>query len=64
LRKLWHEQFGHLNYRSLKKLCNQQMVIVLPPVSCRDGVCVGYVLEKNHQENFDKRASWHALGPL
>jgi hypothetical protein len=23
LRKLWHERFGHLNYRSLQKLCNQ-----------------------------------------
>ena len=26
LSKLWHEWFGHLNYRSLQKLCNQQMV--------------------------------------
>jgi hypothetical protein len=23
LRKLWHERFGHLNYRSLQQLCNQ-----------------------------------------
>jgi hypothetical protein len=23
LSKLWHEQFGHLNYRSLQQLCNQ-----------------------------------------
>jgi hypothetical protein len=29
LRKLWHEQFGHLNYRSLQQLCNQQMVVFL-----------------------------------
>jgi hypothetical protein len=26
LSKLWHERFGHLNYRSLQQLCNQQMV--------------------------------------
>jgi hypothetical protein len=38
LNKLWHEQFGHLNYRSLQQLCNQQMVTGLPLVSCRDGV--------------------------
>jgi hypothetical protein len=38
LRKLWHEQFGHLNYCSLQKLCNQHMVTGLPLVSCRDGV--------------------------
>jgi hypothetical protein len=64
LRKLWHEWFGHLNYRSLQQLCNQQMVTGLPPVSCRDGVCVGCVLDKHHRDSFDKRASWHASGPL
>jgi hypothetical protein len=64
LSKLWHERFGHLNYRSLQQLCNQHMVIGLPLVSCRDGVCAGCVLNKYHWESFDKRASWHALGPL
>jgi hypothetical protein len=64
LSKLWHEQFGHLDYRSLQQLCNQQMVTGLPPVSCRDGVCVSCVLNKHHRDSFDKRASWHTLGPL
>jgi transposase InsO family protein len=64
LSKLWHEWFGHLNYRSLQKLCNQQMVTDIPLVSCRDGVFVGCVLDKNHRDNFKKRASWHASGPL
>jgi hypothetical protein len=64
LSKLWHEQFGHLNYCSLQQLCNQQMVTGLPLVSCRDGVCVGCVLGKHHQDSFDKHASWHASGPL
>jgi hypothetical protein len=64
LSKIWHESFGHLNYRSLKELCNQQMVTDLPPVSCRDGVCVGCVLGKPHWDNLDKRASWHTSGPL
>jgi hypothetical protein len=40
------------------------MVNCLPPVSCRDGVCVGCVLGKHHRDNFDKRASWHAVRPL
>jgi hypothetical protein len=48
LSKLWHEWFGHINYFSLQQLCNQQMVIGLPLVSCRDGVCAGCVLEKHH----------------
>jgi hypothetical protein len=64
LREIWHERFGHLNYRSLQKLCNQQMVTGLPLVSCIDGVCASYVLGKNHLDNFGKRASWHASSPL
>jgi hypothetical protein len=64
LRKLWHEWIGHLNYHSLQQLCNQQMVIDLPLVPCRDGVCVSCVLGKHHQENFNNCASWHASGPL
>jgi hypothetical protein len=64
LRKRLHEWFGHLNYRSFQQICNQKMVTGLPSVSCRDGVCVGYVLDKHHQDNFDKCASWNASGPL
>jgi hypothetical protein len=64
LSKLWHEGFGHLKYRSLQQLCNQHMVTGLPLVSCRDGVCAGCVLRKHHQDSFEKRASWHASGPL
>jgi hypothetical protein len=64
LRKLWYEQFGHLNYRSLQQLCNQHMVIVLPLVSYRDGVFSSYVIDKHHRDNFDKCASWHTSTPL
>jgi transposase InsO family protein len=64
LRKLWHERFDHLNYRSLQKLCNQQMVSSLPLVSCKDDVCVSCVIDKHHRDSFDKRVSWHASGPL
>ena len=64
LSKLWHERFGHLNYCSLQQLHKGNMVIGLPIVSCKDGVCSGCVLEKHHRDNFDKRASWHALVSL
>ena len=40
------------------------MVIGIPMVSCKDGVCSGYVLEKHHQDSFDKCAFWHASVPL
>jgi hypothetical protein len=40
------------------------MVVGLPLVSCRDGVCVGCVLGKHHWDIFYKRTSWHAPAPL
>jgi hypothetical protein len=40
------------------------MVASLPLVSCRDGVCAGYVIDKHHRDNFDKHASSHASSPL
>jgi hypothetical protein len=64
LSKLLHERFGHLSYRSLKKLCNQQMVTGLPLISCGYGACVGCVLRKHHRYSFEKHASWYALVPL
>ena len=36
------------------------MVTGLSMVSCKDGVCSSCVLEKHHQDSFDKCASWHA----
>ena len=60
LSKLWHERFAHFNYRSLQKLCKNNMVTVLSMVSCKDGVFSSCVLEKHHQDSFEKRASWHA----
>jgi hypothetical protein len=64
LSELWHEHFGHLNYRSLQQLCNQQMLTGFPHVSYKGGVCVGFVLNKHHRDSFDKRASWLTSTPL
>jgi hypothetical protein len=64
LNKLWHEKFGHLNYHSLQQLCNRQMLTGLPLVSCRYGVCADCVLDKHHQNNFEKCASWNTLARL
>jgi hypothetical protein len=40
------------------------MVIGLPPISWRDGVFSGCVLDKHHRDSFDKSSSWNASGPL
>ena len=64
LNKLWHEWFGHWNYRSLQQLCKDNMVNGLLMVSCKDGVCSSCVLEKHNRDSFDKHGSWHVLTPL
>jgi hypothetical protein len=64
LNKLWHEWFVHLNYPLMQQLCNQQLVMSLPLVSSRDGVCASFVLGKHYQNSFDKCSYWHALAPL
>ena len=40
------------------------MVIGLYIVSCKDGVLSSYVLEKHHQDSFNKCASCNASTPL
>jgi hypothetical protein len=40
------------------------MVNGFPRVSFKDGVCTGCVLDKHHQDSFDKCASWNASTPL
>ena len=64
LSKLWHERFGHLNYRYLQQLSTQKLVLGLPKVSCTDGVCSGCVLGKQHQDPFPKGKAWRATTPL
>lgn len=39
VRKLWHERFGHVNYRYLQQMSTQALVVRLPQISYTDGVC-------------------------
>ena len=42
--KLWHERFGHLNYKYLFDLSEKDMVIGLPKIKFSKGVCQGCIL--------------------
>ena len=46
LRGIWHEQFGHVNYRYLQQLRKLNLLLGVPKPSCTDGVCLGVVLGK------------------
>ena len=46
LRGIWHEWFGHVNYRYLQQLRKLNLLLGVPKPSCTDGVCLGVVLGK------------------
>ena len=47
--KLWHEIFGHINYKYLSDLSEKDMVIGLPKIKFSKGSCQGCILGKaNH----------------
>jgi hypothetical protein len=51
---IWHEIFGHLNFRYMQQLNKEGMVEGLSDIHLSDGVCQGCVLSKHPQENFEK----------
>jgi hypothetical protein len=62
--RIWHERFGHLNFRYMKQLSKQILVDGLPDIHLSKGVCEGCVLGKHPQKKFDKGKSQRASAPL
>jgi hypothetical protein len=62
--RIWHERFGHLNFRYMQHLSKQRLVDGLPDIHFSKGVCEGCVLRKHPQEKFDKGKSQRASAPL
>ncbi|KAL6316066.1 hypothetical protein AAG906_015573 [Vitis piasezkii] len=58
---LWHRRFGHLNFNSLKMLCQRKMVQGLPnTIEEKNEVCDGCALGKHHRQSFPKGVAWKA----
>jgi hypothetical protein len=62
--RIWHERFGHLNFRYMQKLSKKRLVDGLPDIHFSKGVCEGCVLGKHPQEKFDKGKSHRDSAPL
>ena len=52
--RLWHEIFGHLNYKYLHQLSKENMVEGLPTIKFTSSVCQGCIPGKHLEKNFDK----------
>jgi hypothetical protein len=62
--RIWHERFGHLNFRYMKQISKHKLIDGLPDIHFSKGVCEGWVLGKHPQEKFDKGKSQRASAPL
>ena len=63
-RKLWHEIFGHLNYKYLSDLSEKEMVIGFPKIKFSKGVFQGYILGKHLEHKFEKASHERTSAPL
>ncbi|KAI5317698.1 hypothetical protein L3X38_037405 [Prunus dulcis] len=61
---IWHRRLGHLNFASMKKIQQMEMVSGLPVLTEMKDVCEGCVSGKHHGEKFDKEVAWRASCPL
>eukprot|EP00253_Pinus_taeda_P035997 PITA_35997 len=64
INRLWHEIFGHLNYKYLHQLSKENMVEGLPAIKFTSGVCQGCILGNHPEQNFDKGKAQRASSPL
>jgi hypothetical protein len=62
--RIWHERFGHLNFRYMKQIRKKILVDGLPNIHFSKGVCEGCVLGKHPQEKFKKGKSQRTSAPL
>ena len=62
--RIWHERFGHLNYKYMQQLSKHEMVEGLPNINFSKGVCEGCFLGKHPREKFDTGKTHRASSPL
>ena len=47
--RLWHERFGHLNFKYLQQLQKKSMVEGLPIIKTFNGICKGCIVGKHFE---------------
>lgn len=59
-----HARYGHLNFRALKKLAQDEMVRGMPDIEHVDEVCDGCMAGKQHRISFPGEAKYRATKKL
>jgi hypothetical protein len=48
----------------LWQLSKKNLEVVIPKISCMDGVCLGCVIGKKNQDNFSEGKALHSMEPV
>ena len=62
--KLWHERFGHMNYKYLQALHKDEMVEGLPQIKSSNGACIGCVVGKHPERSYEKGKKMISSQPI
>ena len=62
--KLWHEIFGHLNYKYISDLSEKYMVAGLPKIKFSKGFCQGRILGKHPEQKYEKASHERTYAPI
>ena len=61
---IWHERFGHLNFKYLHQLHNEKMVEGFPLIQTLDGVCHGFLVGKHPEKRYEFGKATRAASTL
>ena len=50
---IWHEIFGHLNFKYLQQLHNDKMVEDFPSIQTSNGACTGFLVCEHPKKGYD-----------
>ena len=62
--RLWHERFGHLNFKYSQQIQKNSMVEGLSTIKNTKGICKGCVVGKHPEHKFDWGKAFHASSIL
>ena len=52
--RIWHERFGHLNFKYFQQLKKHSMFKGLPSIKTSNGLCKGCIVDKHPEHKFDR----------
>ena len=61
---IWHETFGHLNYKYLSDLSDKDMVRGLPNIKFSKGFFQGCILGKHLEHKYERASHERTSAPL